>query len=267
MKQLEFSYDMRLIFDAPVCGHHFTIKCTPLSDDRQKIEKLNIDIKPNKFLSDDYDSYGNKCIYGHMEGEHELFSIHVDGIATTGLNSKTLVGDIRKYDMYKYHTEKTLPGDSLKQFFKTIYLGNAVSDFDKAYELSSRLYLEMEYAKGVTDVNTTAEQAFSQRKGVCQDYAHILISLCRMAKISARYVVGFLMGEGESHAWVEVITKDGIYSFDPTNNLVVNDDHIKVSCGRDYNDCLINRGVFCGSASQKREIELSVKEIKGDIND
>lgn len=261
MKQLKFSYDMKLRFDAPIKGHHFTIKCTPLSDERQKIEKLNIYIEPNRFLSDDFDSYGNKCIYGHMDNEHSLFSIHVDGMATTGISDVCRIEDIRKYDMYKYHTDKTKPGNMLRTFFKSVYFSKDMSDFDKAFELSKRVYEEMTYISGSTDINTTAEDALKKKTGVCQDYAHILISLCRMAKIPARYVVGFMKGEGESHAWVEVITNDGIYALDPTNNLVVNDEHIKVSCGRDYNDCLINRGVFKGMAGQEREIELLVEEI------
>lgn len=253
---------MELKFDEPIRDHHFTIKCTPFSDERQKIEKLNIDIKPNKFLSDDCDSYGNKCIYGHMDGLHDLFSIHVDGYAQVGLKPSVAVDDIRKYDIFKYHTPKTEPGGKLRAFYKSIYFSEGMSKFDKALEMSQRVYGEMTYKAGSTDMNTTAEQALECKCGVCQDYAHILISLCRMARIPARYVVGFMMGEGESHAWVEIITPEGIYALDPTNNLVVNDEHIKISCGKDNNDCLINRGVFRGNASQCRSISLTVEEVK-----
>ena len=96
--------------------------------------------------------------------------------------------------------------------------------------------------------------------GVCQDYSHILISLCHLAGIPARYVVGMLTGEGASHAWVEIYQDEKWYALDPTNNLIVDDEHIKISHGRDYRDCLINQGVFTGCAKQTQEIQVVVEE-------
>lgn len=261
MKRLKFSYDMQIHFDAPIQEHHFTIKCTPYNDERQRIESINTVIEPNNYLSESIDSYGNRCIYGYMPKEHDLFSIHVDGVVVTGLDYKKSIELEPRNDMYKYPTPIVRPGKEIKAFFKSLDLSHCCSKYDMASEIACKLYQEMEYVPGSTNIETTAEEAFSMRKGVCQDYAHIFISLCQLAKISARYVVGFMMGEGESHAWAEIITKEGIFAFDPTNNKLVQDEYIRISGGRDYRDCLINNGVFYGNALQSREIRLKVEEI------
>ena len=95
---------------------------------------------------------------------------------------------------------------------------------------------------------------------MCQDYAHIMISMCRMAGIPCRYVVGMLIGEGLSHAWVEIEDNGMWYGIDPTNGIKVSENHIKISHGRDYGDCLINQGVFTGTAKQIQTVSVSVQE-------
>ena len=94
---------------------------------------------------------------------------------------------------------------------------------------------------------------------MCQDYAHAMLALCRMAGIPCRYVVGMLMGEGQSHAWVEIAQEGFWYGLDPTNDIPVDSQHIKLSHGRDYGDCLINQGLFTGSAAQRQRVSVSVE--------
>ena len=178
----------------------------------------------------------------------------------TGLVSAAPPLDSGKAAIFKYQTKITEPGERLLSFHKRFRMNGRMSALDKALFFSQRIYETMQYVPGSTDIDTSAEEALTLQKGVCQDYAHILLSLCRIEKIPARYVVGFLKGEGASHAWVEVMTEDGIYGLDPTNNLMVKDEHIKVSCGRDYNDCTMNYGVFTGNAAQRREIHVLVEE-------
>lgn len=121
-----------------------------------------------------------------------------------------------------------------------------------------RLYDYLNYIKGSTDVNTTAEEAMENKCGVCQDYAHIMLSLLRLRNISARYTVGMFVGEGETHAWVEVLSNGKWYGFDPTNNLLIDNNYIKISSGRDATDCSVNKGIFRGFSSQLQTASLSV---------
>ncbi len=131
-----------------------------------------------------------------------------------------------------------------------------------AISLMHRLHKDFSYQKAATDVTTTAEQAFLRGAGVCQDYAHIFISLLRLAGIPARYVTGMLQGEGESHAWVEAALGKYWYGLDPTNDCTVAAAHIKIGAGRDFADCRISQGIFfgCGSISQQQIVQVSVEQ-------
>lgn len=253
---------MNLQFDEPVKQHRFTLKCTPVSNNRQSISELHIDVFPKEFLSTYTDSFGNSCIYGYSEKEHRHFSIHVEGIAKTGLMPYEETADEYKCNIYKYHTDYTKPGDNIIATYKNNFEHlSPCSNTDKTVAMMQYLYNHFEYVQGATNIYTSAEEAFSLGKGVCQDYVHIMLSFCRMAGIPSRYVVGMLIGEGLSHAWIEILDHNRWIAFDPTNNLIVDDEHIKFSSGRDYKDCTINQGIFTGNAQQTQQVSVSVKEI------
>jgi transglutaminase-like putative cysteine protease len=125
-----------------------------------------------------------------------------------------------------------------------------------AQEIIHFVHGHMTYTKGVTDVFTTAATAFAQARGVCQDYAHIAISLARAAGLSARYVSGHLLGEGATHAWVEFLVADRkhgplVLSYDPTYCKETDFRYIVVAIGRDYDDVPPTSGVFTGPSSGK----------------
>ncbi len=272
MKDLIFDYDMKITFSSPVSNHSFTVKCIPRSSERQLIQKLEYSIFPDSSLEAGFstgeDSFGNRCIYGKCENPHEYFEIHVKGEARTGLSCSEAAPMEHMLGRYRYSTAYTKPGERIRDFhsrFTRDFEGGAegpdeTTNLKKCTAMMHMLYKEMEYVPGATNLGTTAEEAFSLGKGVCQDYSHIFISFCHLERIPARYVVGMLLGEGASHAWVEIYDAGRWHALDPTNDLVVDSGHIKISHGRDYQDCLINQGVFTGSASQSQEIRVSVAE-------
>lgn len=261
MKKLSFYYMLKIKFSSPVKDHRFTLRCVPRTNERQEIIQKKVHIIPEESLSSSLDSFGNYCIFGHCAKPHDLFMAEVKGVARTGLVPSEYAGEDYQMGRYRYATEYTKPGDSLRLFFSNIKFNGDMSNLDKGIIMMGKLSEVFQYRQGVTDFTTTAEQAFSIGMGVCQDYAHILITLCRMAGIPARYVVGMLIGEGASHAWVEIFQDRRWYALDPTNMLVVNDDHIRISSGRDYSDCVINQGIMVGNANQIQEVEVKVEEI------
>ncbi|MGM9649705.1 MAG: transglutaminase family protein, partial [Butyricicoccaceae bacterium] len=115
---------------------------------------------------------------------------------------------------------------------------------------------------GATSVSTTAEDAAALGKGVCQDYAHMMIALCRMDHIPARYVAGYLVGEGETHAWLEIYDGARWVGMDPTHNRMVGDQYISIIFGRDYNDCILDKGFFRSTQNkpvlQTQQVHVSV---------
>ena len=273
MKTLHFSYRMNIDFSVPVTQHRFTLKCIPGSNQRQRLEALSVEIYPNYFLEHAEDSFDNHCIYGYCETPHDHFSVSVTGTAVTGLSHYETAADAYKLGMYKYTTCYTKPGESLKNYYQKLCglfsqcfptanesASGHGSNYTWALFTSQQLYQDFRYQAGTTDIHTTAEKAFSQGCGVCQDFSHIMIALMHMSGIPARYVVGMLQGEGLSHAWVEIYENGMWIGLDPTNNLVVSDRHIKISHGRDYKDCTINQGFFTGNADQRQQIRVSVTE-------
>lgn len=262
MKHLNFDYSMQIAYEKEVERCHYTIKCIPADTRCQKVRELCIDMMPQNPMEQGQDSFGNKMLYGSVDKPHTSFSFHIKGMVIVGIQpfdeykEETILGN------YKYPYGLTIPGEALRTYYdclQTDIIG-IHHPYDIGVFFMHRLYQDFTYEKNVTTIQTTAEEAWKQRKGVCQDYAHILIVLCRLAGIPSRYVAGMLEGEGFSHAWVEILTPDGWCALDPTNDMIVSDSHIKLSVGRDASDCMINRGIIIGGGRQTQDISVSVTQ-------
>lgn len=144
-------------------------------------------------------------------------------------------------------TPLTLPDEALEAASREL-ADHATSAHDLAQRVSEWVWATMRYRSGVTTVQTTAAEAFRLREGLCQDYAHIMLALCRLANLPARYVSGHLLGDEGSHAWVEVLlpTETGLraVAFDPTNNRRPHLGYITVAVGRDYRDVTPTSGSY-----------------------
>lgn len=260
MRQLAFHYRLTIQFSAPVQRHHFTLRCFPQSDSRQQVARTERVVLPNTFLCQSRDSFGNLTLYGGAEEPHRRFEAEVWGSAAVGLARSLPLGAPERERIFRYPTPLTVPDEGILRLYRE-QNADALKEYDACLALSEAVHRALVYTPGATDVHTTAAQALARGKGVCQDYAQLLLSLLRLRGIPARYVAGLLEGEGQSHAWVEAALSDGWYAFDPTNRLVVDDSHIKLSHGRDCADCSISRGVFIGTAAQKQEISVIVQPI------
>lgn len=111
----------------------------------------------------------------------------------------------------------------------------------------------LDYQHGVTGIHTSAEEALARGLGVCQDYAHVMLALCRLLRLPARYVSGHLLGEGGTHAWVEVLVPDGegqaaAYGFDPTHGRPTGIRYVTVAVGKDYRDVAPTSGSYVGGS-------------------
>ena len=148
-----------------------------------------------------------------------------------------------------------------------------------AQECNEYVFKHFTYTKGITNIETTIDEILDIKKGVCQDFAHVLLQLFRTAGIPSRYVSGYicpnesgLRGEGATHAWVEIYTpKQGWLGLDPTNNIWTMDNHVKLSVGRNFYDCTPVKGTFKGLARQTLSVCVSIGYEDGrqfeEIND
>jgi transglutaminase-like putative cysteine protease len=146
----------------------------------------------------------------------------------------------------------TFPDDALREAAAALRASGA-SGLELAQQISSLVHEHFTYDWGITSVATTAAEAWAGGVGVCQDYAHCMVSLCRLCELPARYVSGHLLGEGGTHAWVEVLVPHPqeteclrAVAFDPTHDSRPGLRYVTVAVGRDYGDVPPTSGTFEG---------------------
>lgn len=257
---LNYEYRMTINYSEPVGKCYFTIKSIPADDLRQRSISYDISVSPPTGYSDNKDSFGNREIIGSVCDSHNTFDYTIRGLVETNASVITGRVDESKVGMYKYSYGKCIPGENIRAFADDIKkdVQNLTSEREKCNWIMELLRDRLYYEKGYTKIDTCAEEAFTGGKCVCQDFAHIYITLLRLYGIPARYVCGIIVGEGESHAWVEAAVNGNYIAFDPTYNKQITDEYIKLGIGRDAGDCAINRGVMWGGGVQTQEIKVLV---------
>ena len=258
MKKLHFSYKMTLNFSSPVTNHSFALRCVPKQTPCQSIGSLTCEFNPVTSISLSKDTFDNTVYTGYIPEPHSNFSFAVSGIAVT--NSEYFLSEPLK-PIFKYPSTLAFLEKPLAEYFPYWRLPSG-DNLQKSLYLMELLFNNFTYKSGSTTNETTAEKALLQGCGVCQDYAHILIAMCRKIGVPAKYVAGFMIGEGVTHAWVEIYANGKWIGLDPTHNRIVDDLYIKLSDGRDFSDCIIDRGVFMGTANQSQLVEVKVETIE-----
>lgn len=256
MKKLVFSYEVHLKFNRDIKNHYFMLRCCPPNTDRQKIYSMSFRLLPRTPVNTAIDGFGNLVYTGSILEKHREFIYSSTGIAfIEGKNIK----EEPLHPVYKYPSPYTAFGKALDAFHqKRMPLEG--ENLQRAVFLMEELFKHFEYAKNTTTVSTTAEEALTVGSGVCQDYSHILLALCRKNGIPARYVAGLLLGEGETHSWIEIYSGGKWLGLDPTHNCAVDNNYIKLSCGRDFGDCVVDKGLFNGYTEQQQDIFVKVTE-------
>lgn len=263
MKKLVFDYVMKLNFSDAVTDHRFQLRCVPASGPRQQVIDVKVKVLPKTDLETESDGFGSVVMTGFIPQPHSSFEYSVTGIAFVD-NDHTKSEENKP--LYHYESVLTIPGvalDALCERCKTALadINEAPSPVQTARVVMQQVFDAFTYTPGSTTIRTTAEEALQQGTGVCQDYAHVMLAVCRKLGLSSRYIAGLLMGEGATHAWVEIYDKGRWVGFDPTHNRLVNDDYITISHGRDYRDCVIDIGTFSGTnVEQHQWVNASVHE-------
>ena len=222
MKIWKLTYELCCHFSSPVTRHSYTLRCFPREMRYQKVQSCKYEVWPCYGNSRGRDSFGNSLLIGKSDEAHDWFLVKVDSVVMT---------------------EK-----AADPWEKTEYLMRKLSD-------------TFRYEAGSTFFSTTAEEAFAQGCGVCQDYAHILLALCRNENMTARYVAGTIPGEGQTHAWIEVWNQGRWKGFDSTNNRITDEDYICMAYGRDAADCSLSQGIFVGGGNQEQHIYVKMEEV------
>jgi len=255
MERYLYNYQTIVTFSEPISEHAIMLRCQPVTNSFQNIEEEHVVISPEYRLNSGTDAFGNHILYGCAREPHAVFAYVSTGIVTTEMYVLKARGE--NMLLYKQPSKLTPQDDDMCEVAKM----DKGSNVEKAKQLCHLVYEMLEYIPETTTVETPATEVFAKQCGVCQDYAHLMIALCRANGLPARYVNGFLVGTGQTHAWVEVFDGYSWLGFDPTHDRTMLQGYVKLSHGRDSSDCPVCRGMFRGQAMQQTQINVTLQKI------
>jgi len=284
------SHLTRLEYGAEVTEGVMDVRLGPLSDAHQRWLRFDLRAAPNAAVHGYTDGFLNAAHLVSLRRPHRYVEVVSRGEVETLLDdpfalpeqAPAPLGRAERAD-YLLPSPLVAPDGRLEELAAPFRPRSPEHTFEAVQGLMSLVYREFAYEQEVTQVSSTVSDVISERRGVCQDFAHVLIGLCRAIGVPARYVSGYIVsleqqqsqrlgsmqqsqssgptyrGSGASHAWAEAFTPThGWRGFDPTNNLVASTHHVKMAIGRDYHDVSPTRGAYRGNAEEHLTVDVDV---------
>ena len=254
----------------------------PRSEGPQTLRSFQISTNPRAQLYAYTDHLGNAVYHFNLLREHEELRIEAQAIVEISqpraLPDRLDALEWDRYNNRNLHDEQfdmmepskfARSSPELLSFMKIADLEKPQGDpLTALLRLQRGIFDSFEYQSGVTEVNSPIEVALEQRRGVCQDFAHIMTAIAREWDIPCRYVSGYLYHKGSrdrsaadaTHAWVEAwLPSLGWVGFDPTNNILAAERHVRAAVGRDYADVPPTRGTYKGGADSELSIAVGLE--------
>jgi transglutaminase-like putative cysteine protease len=286
-------HETRYDYDQPVGESHHLLRLKPRNLLWQRCLSYHLDVQPAPSLSREFtDNFGNRITALHFEADHGALTVLSESwVEVTdrpavapepAAQSWESVRDSLRYQGGRRMDTETLSATAflfestdirIKRSF-ALWARDCFTPGRPLLEatdaLMKRIYSEFTFDPEATEVSTPVTEVFSQRRGVCQDFAHVMISCLRSLGLAARYVSGYLLtrpppgkkrlvGADATHAWVSVYLPGcGWLDFDPTNGLQPAEEHIVIGWGRDFADVTPLRGVLLGGGGHAPDISVTV---------
>jgi transglutaminase-like putative cysteine protease len=269
---------------------HHVLRLTPIDRPFQRVEKVSLQIEPAPMnRREGQDFFGNRLTWIDLKQPHDRLVITL--AARIHVESPPVPEDTPPWETVRDQAFSTTDGgaESPANYLfasRQVSLDPEIRDYvresfppgrpiyDGATELMTRIKQDFTYEVGATTVSTTPPMSFALRRGVCQDFAHIMISGLRGIGLPAGYVSGYLRtvppegaqrleGADAMHAWVTVWCGEqhGWHGLDPTNAIPAGDDHLIVANGRDYSDVAPIDGVVLASGGQQLHVAVTVTPV------
>ncbi len=227
-----------------------SLKLYPSICNNQEIIEWDTSSSSGKIIESHLDSLGHRVQNIYVNNFSGQLKITSNGILKTKNLSGIVKGLKEKVNplCFLRETDLTKPCKKIEKISKDAEVKNK-DKIEFAHKLNLVVSNSIEYVSGSTTTSTSSQEALKQKKGVCQDFAHILISAARLNKLPARYINGFLLeetksGENTTHAWVEIFLKNlGWVAFDPSHKKCIDEKYIRISTGFDFLDASTIKGV------------------------
>jgi transglutaminase-like putative cysteine protease len=273
----------RFKYDHPIRESLMEVRIHPRTDTNQRCFSFSLSVSPRCRLFSYRDHLGNNVHHFNIPGQHgELVVI---GRALVELQELSRIPDALAPSAWQELDEIVQNGDYWEMLLPSRFarstpgLLTLVAELDVVRrddpltllrEINTRLHDALAYVPRSTRVDSPIDEALVSREGVCQDFSHIMIALVRHLGIPCRYVSGYLHHrakdhvrsvESATHAWVDAFLPHlGWVGFDPTNNLLAHESHIRTALGRDYEDVPPTRGVYRGGTTSEMQVAVQVTE-------
>jgi len=278
-------------YTAPVAEAYLELRLKPFNRRDQAVKRHTLNLEPTVETSDYEDYFGNQVSVISLPFRHSRLFIESDAVVSTTrlpLPEQSLALSVQEarqilastlpfaFD-YLQPTNMVRIGREAVQWAKRYLRGSAIVR-EGLEQLNQTIHNHFEYKQGSTQFSTDVGFVWKARKGVCQDFAHVMLSVLRTAGLPARYVCGYiettppagrengsptLVGSVATHAWVEVLVPGQTWvALDPTNNCWCGEQHIAVSFGRDASDAAPVRGIFKGVGHQLMKVRVRVRRLK-----
>jgi transglutaminase-like putative cysteine protease len=273
-------------YRAPVRDSLNEIRLQPVETDNQKVEGFSLKITPFTQPRHQLDFYHNHVHRFDILAPHNLLEVEASSVIFTAEPADPAEGvqvplasmgkcleQAGCYDFLQPSMYVSLDADAVA--IATQVTDGCTDTWSAVLAIKRFIHDEFSYQPAVTNVHTKMSEALRLRQGVCQDFTHVMIGLCRALKIPARYVSGYLYngpadqlkGAQASHAWLEVfIPGHGWIGIDPTNRLRTGERHVKIATGRDYSDVSPMRGTYRGTGDRTLRVEVLVTRLDGSTN-
>ena len=250
-------------YETPVRYSIQELRLTPPTVAGQQVNqwKISTPIKASQSI----DTFGNACSVFVQESPYTSMMIEADGEVHTQ-DAFEFIDEVKTVSPYYLlqQTNLTEPTEEMLEYFSfSLPRKNSI---DQVLKLAEAVQSAIAYAPGHTHFATTAPQSFAMRSGVCQDHAHIMLSLCRASQIPARYVSGYFFAEESpnlaSHAWIDFCSdiEKGIWiSVDITHACLIDSRHIRLAVGRDYYSAAPVKGVRTGGGGEELSANISIQ--------
>ena len=259
---------------------HTIVHLQPRSDTAQYCTRFELTVSPRARVFSYADRFGNDVQHFAVLPEHDTLEIVARSQVVTARGKAHAPVPVRRaevdadpalLDMWDFLHESRYVryGPELEALAASAGAPRPDDDLAEWFRAASKtIHDAFTYESGTTSVRTTVEESIALRRGVCQDYAHVLIALCRHAGIAARYVSGYIhsggggdtLGAEASHAWAEAyLGPRGWVGIDPTNDTWIGDHFVRVATGRDYRDVSPVRGVYVGASSSTLSVDVAVE--------
>lgn len=279
MNSYTIKHTTRYTYSSSVIDCTNQLMLYPLVDAHLEVRKHEVKISQSPLVEMFVDYFGNQVgVFSVIKPHNELLIESVTDVITKKVtmptddipaseeweNFESLKDTFPYIDFLSRETFPSLP--EVEEELKNLIDYNE-TPFVNAKKFTDYVYQNFNYQQGITTTSTDLEEIWQLKGGVCQDFAHILLVLLRMSNIPGRYVSGYICpkdkemrGTGATHAWVEAyIPWFGWIGLDPTNNCVVNDQHVRLAVGRNFSDCTPVKGTYKGSGNHTLEVSVEIE--------